>query len=130
MFECSLEKDFTLQKRLIFQQREEICTAWAKINIKVKSYHFSLVVIGDCHTLFFKNLSWSLLNPFTTKILLVILLTVCHSHHVSLENLLLDQQIIKRCNLYFSLSSLLVCLILYWYSKEKFSPGHPWELKS
>ena len=36
---------------------------------------------------------------------------------------------INSPNWYFSLLSSLVCLILYWHRKEKFSLGHKWELK-
>ena len=50
------------------------------------------------------------------------------SYNVSSENLVLDQVIIPK--LTFSLVSLLICLILYWYCKEKFCLGHSWELKS
>ena len=41
----------------------------------------------------------------------------CNYYNVRLENLVLDQ------------FSTLICLILYWYCKEKFSLGHTWELK-
>ena len=54
-------------------------------------------VIGDALLLEMQNLTWLLtLNPFTIKILLVILLTVCrkNSYDVSSENLVLDQVII------------------------------------
>ena len=51
-----------------------------------------------------------------------------NSYNVSSENLVLDQVIIPK--LTFSLVSLLICLILYWYCKEKFCLGHSWELKS
>ena len=75
-----------------------------------------------------------LVSPFhiplallTTKISLVILLTVCHTILVMLvENMVLDQLIIPL--LKFFLFSSLVCLILYWYCEEKFSLGHSWEL--
>ena len=48
------------------------------------------------------------------------------SHYVSLENLVSDQLVIPK--LIFSLFSLLICMILYRYSKEKFCLGHLWEL--
>ena len=51
-----------------------------------------------------------------------------NSYNVSSENLVLDQVIIPK--LTFSLVSLLICLILYRYCKEKFCLGHSWELKS
>ena len=51
-----------------------------------------------------------------------------NSYNVSSENLVLDQVIIPK--LTFSLFSLLIWLILYWYCKEKFCLGHSWELKS
>ena len=61
------------------------------------------------------NLLFSLLNqPY-------------NSYNVSSENLVLDQLIIPK--LIFSLFSSLVCLILYWYCKEKFFLGHSCELK-
>ena len=50
-----------------------------------------------------------------------------NSYHVNLENLGLGQ--LKSPNCYFSLFSSLVCLILHWHCKEKFSFGHSWELK-
>ena len=49
------------------------------------------------------------------------------SCNVSLENLVLDQLIIPWLTFFFFL--LLVCLILYWYCKEKFCLGHSWEFK-
>ena len=63
------------------------------------------------------------LNPFTSKISLVVLLTVCCKvlMMLVLENLVF--------NWHFSLFSSHVCLILYWYCKEKFYLGHSWELK-
>ena len=51
-----------------------------------------------------------------------------NSYNVNSENLVLDQVIIPK--LTFSLFSLLIWLILYWYCKEKFCLGHSWELKS
>ena len=50
----------------------------------------------------------------------------CSANDVSSENLVLDQLI---SNLYFSLFSSFVCLMLYWYCKEKFCLSHTWELK-
>ena len=46
---------------------------------------------------------------------------------VNLESLVLDQLIIL--NWYFTLFSSLLCLILYWYCKERFSLSHSWEVK-
>ena len=41
--------------------------------------------------------------------------------------MVLDQLIIL--NWYFTLFSSLLCLILYWYCKERFSLSHSWEVK-
>ena len=46
-----------------------------------------------------------------------------NSYYVSWENLVLDRQILPLIEI-FSLFSSLVCLILYWYCKEKFCLGH------
>ena len=54
-----------------------------------------------------------LINPFTPAISLVILLTVYYTVLWILVSFFLS----------------LVCLILYWYCKEKFWLGHSWELK-
>ena len=45
-----------------------------------------------------------------------------NSYDVSSKNLVLDQ--LKSANWSFSLFTLLVCLILYWYCKEKLFLGH------
>ena len=68
------------------------------------------------------------LNPLVPKILIVIPLTVCHIFLV-----ILVWRFGTGSANYFSLKLFLfpslVCLILYWYCKEKFCLGHPWELK-
>ena len=65
----------------------------------------------------------------TPKISLVILLTVCHIVLVMFVWRIWYWIILYSLNLYFSLFSSLVCLILYWYHEEKFGLGHLWELK-
>ena len=52
-----------------------------------------------------------------------------NSHCGSLENLVLDQQIILFPNWYFSILSLLICLTWYWWCKEKLCLGHSWKLE-
>ena len=47
---------------------------------------------------------------------------------VSLENLVLDQLITLNWSLIVLILITIVCLILYWYCKEKFCLGHSWEL--
>ena len=68
-------------------------------------------------------------NPFTSKISLIILLTVCHTVLVMLVWRIWFWINLYSLNFYFSLISSLVCLILYWYCKEKFCLGDSWELK-
>ena len=68
-------------------------------------------------------------NPLTPKISLVILFTVCHTVLVILVWRIWYWINLYSLNWYFSLFSSLVCLILYWYCKEKFCLGHSWELK-
>ena len=69
------------------------------------------------------------LHPLTPKISIEILLTVCHTVLEMLvwriwswsnSSPLIDLQLF--------LFLLLVCLIPYWYCKEKFCLGHSWEL--
>ena len=55
------------------------------------------------------------LHPFTPKIILVILLTVCHTVLVMLVWRNWYWINLQSPNWYFSLFSSLVCLILYWY---------------
>ena len=69
------------------------------------------------------------LNPFTAKILLEILLSVCYS-----ILLMLIQRIWYLINLLFPnwnnfLFPLLICWILYWYWKEKYCLGQMWDKK-
>ena len=74
------------------------------------------------------RLEISHINPITPKISLVILLTVCG---VILVMLVREFGIGSTFNplRFFSLFLSLICLILYWYCKEKFCLGHSWELK-
>ena len=74
------------------------------------------------------RLEISHINPITPKISLVILLTVCS---VILDMLVREFGIESTYNTlrFFSLFSSLICLILYWYCKEKFYLGHSWELR-
>ena len=67
-------------------------------------------------------------NPLTPKISLVIPLTVCHTVLVMFVWRIWSWINSFSLNLYFSLFSSLVCLILYWYCEEKFYLGHSWEL--
>ena len=69
-------------------------------------------------------------NPLTPKISLVILLTVCHTVLVMFVWRIWCWINSFSLNLYFSLFSSFVCLILYWYCEEKFYLGHLWELNS
>ena len=66
------------------------------------------------------------LNPFTPKISLVIPLTVCHTILMMLVDIGLSN---TSPNWYISSFSSPVCLILFWYCKEKFCLGHSWVLK-
>ena len=67
-------------------------------------------------------------NPLTPKISLVILLTICHTVLMTFVWRIWRWINSFSLNLYFSLFSSLVCLILYWYCQEKFYLGHLWEL--
>ena len=71
----------------------------------------------------------SSLNPITPKIILVILLTSAIHFFWCLFGEFWYWIILYSLNLYFSLFSLLFCLILYWYCKEKFCLGHSWGVK-
>ena len=68
-------------------------------------------------------------NPLTSKISSVILLTVFHTVLVMLVWRIWDRISRQSPNWYFSLFSSLVCLTLYGYCKKKFCLGNSWELK-
>ena len=70
-----------------------------------------------------------LLNPFTPKISSDILLTICHTILIMLVWRICYWINWKSRNHYSSLFSSLVCFVLHWHFKEKFSLGHSSELK-
>ena len=70
-----------------------------------------------------------LLNLLTLKTSLVILLIVYQMILIMLVWKIWYWTISNPIIEIFSLFSSLVCMILYWYSKEKFWLGHSWELK-
>ena len=75
---------------------------------------------------------WNLCNKASRHLTLYSQDLICNSHYYLQYNsydvnLGLGQ--LKSPNCYFSLFSSLVCLILHWHCKEKFSFGHSWELK-
>ena len=96
-----------------------------------KCEHFTLLVCLRFLVIFAMRRLGSVqsFNPFTSKISLVILLTVCHTVLVMLVWRIWFWINLYSLNFYFSLISSLVCLILYWYCTGKFCLGHSWELK-
>ena len=81
----------------------------------------------ECGYFFQSTLNWCfcwtvLFKPFTPKISLVILLTVCNTILLRLVRRILHWRNQLSPNCYFSLFSSLVCLILCRYFKEKILP--------
>ena len=122
---------------------------WHSLFIHVKRYYTFLKLISESWShrnfnefetsLYIRTLYWSMYvylpsiwyiwlhDPWTFNISLVILFTVCHTTYVMLGWRIWNWINQLSPNWYFSSFSLLVCLILYWWCKEKFSLGHQWD---
>ena len=73
--------------------------------------------------------NYDVVNPFISNILMKFLLTISH---IFLMKFVLrfgvgsnDNHLVNSFSLFWSV----VCLIIYWYCKEKLCPGHSWEWK-
>ena len=106
--------------RLIFiwelgnDQRERQEIQFVHLIIQPKVYMYTILLV---------------LNSFTPKISSDILLTICHTIIIMLVWRICYWINWKSPNHYSSLFSSLVCFVLHWHFKEKFSLGHSSELK-
>ena len=92
------------------------------IRMKILSYYAVIWLMTEC-------LSWILINPFTHKISLLILLTVCNT---LLTIFVLEFSIEQDGNPMIDIFLCCQCLLsryCIWYCKEKFYLGHLWEWK-
>ena len=102
-----------------------LCNSWIRLtNLYVKISLFiswTLTVCAYSMCLIYLYLT---LYPSTSKILLVILLTVCYTIFIILAWRIWYQINQSSSNWYFSLFLSLVCLMWYWYCYEKICFGH------
>ena len=92
------------------------------IGMKILSYYAVIWLMTEF-------LSWILINPFTHKISLLILLTVCNT---LLTIFVLEFSIEPDGNPMIDIFLCWQCLLsryCIWYCKEKFYLGHLWEWK-